>query len=120
MSLKKECDLLWAKCIKKLADDKSEISGRTKNLHAHHIVGKPNYRLRYELKNGICLTAGEHFYGIHNQGRQKQYEDKIRQIKGEHIYEELNLLRHVKSKTDLKLIKIYLREVLNGIEVTNN
>lgn len=116
MTLKKQCDKLWSELIKKRAGYKSELSGRAERLHSHHIMGKPNYRLRFEVKNGICLTAGEHFYGVHNQGRQKDYEDKIRAVKGENIYEELNLLRHSNGKTDLKLVKLFLEQQLRDLK----
>ena len=113
-TLKKQCDGLWSKIVKLRAGNKSELSGKTENLHSHHIIGKPGYRLRYELDNGICLTGGEHFFGVHNQGRQKDYEKRIREVKGQDIYERLELLLHEKSKS-LALIKIYLEQELKKL-----
>lgn len=57
----KTLDKLWGDCIKARAGRKSEISGMEGVLHPHHIMQKPNHRLRWELSNGVCLTAGEHF-----------------------------------------------------------
>jgi hypothetical protein len=102
--------------VKLKAGNKSEISGKTENLHSHHIVGKPGYRLRYELDNGICLTAGEHFYGVHNQGRMREYEYKIRAIKGADIFERLEKLKNEKSKS-LVFVKLYLERELKKLEV---
>ena len=114
-TLKKQCDDLWSKIVKLRAGNKSEISGKTESLHSHHIIGKPGYRLRYELENGICLTAGEHFFGVHNQGRQKDYEERIKTVRGQDIYERLSLLKNEKSKS-LALIKIYLEQELDEIK----
>ena len=114
-SLKKICDELWAKVIKAKAGYKSELSGKTESLHAHHIAGKPNYRLRYEIENGICLTAGEHFFGIHHQGRQKDYEARIKAVRGEDIYERLEKLKSESKTKNLKLVKIYLESELKEI-----
>ena len=58
-------DRLWADIIKARAGYKSEISGKTENLQAHHVHKKPNLALRYSLDNGICLTAGEHLRFAH-------------------------------------------------------
>ena len=114
-TLKKQCDELWAKIIKLRAGNKSELSGKTEGLHSHHIIGKPGYRLRYELDNGICLTAGEHFFGIHHQGRQKEYEQKIKNVKGGDIFERLSLLKNEKSKS-LVFVKLYLERELKSLQ----
>ena len=116
--LKKQCDELWAECIKARAGYKSEVSGVEGEqigglsvIHAHHIARKPNYRLRYELDNGICLTAWEHRYGIHGN-HEEEYRIKIQAVRGTDIYQRLYPLRNVLKKTDLKLVKIYLEQEL--------
>ena len=115
-TLKKQLDELWAKIIKLKAGNKSELSGKTENLHSHHILGKSSYRLRYELDNGICLTAGEHFFGVHHQGRQKEYEAKIRAVKGQDIYERLEILKNEKSKS-LVFVKLYLEREYKKLQI---
>jgi len=116
-TLLKKCDDLWTLIIKERAGFKSELSGKEGKviggdaiLHAHHIVRKPNYRLRFELDNGICLTAWEHRYGIHGD-YEEEYREKIKKVKGRDIYERMSLLRRI-GKTDLQLIKIYLEQEL--------
>lgn len=113
--IKKRCDELWARIIKLKAGMKSEWSGKTENLHAHHIVGKSNYRLRYEIENGICLTAGEHFWIAHNQDRQELFRNKIKQIRGRNIYDRLNQLRG-NCKTDIRTLEFYLKKELSKLE----
>lgn len=112
----KLCDELWADIIKARAGYKSEYSGKLGKkaggdevLNAHHIVGKPNHRLRYDFDNGICLTGGEHKFIAHHTGRQEMFRERVKQIKGEDIYDRLNALRNVISK-DIKLTYLYLLE----------
>lgn len=122
-SLKKICDDLWIECIKLKAGYKSELSGKEGKkiggntiLTAHHIVGKPNLRLRYELENGICLDNGsEHIFGVHNKFDPtiaKHYQDQIIEKIGKEKYNYLLSLRTTISKNDFKTIKIYLEQQL--------
>ena len=122
-SLKKQCDDLWAEIIKKKAGYKSELSGKEGRqidgefvVCAHHIGGKANYRLRYELNNGICLTNGEHSFGVHNANRAEDYRERIKAVKGDDIYKRMFVLKHQQSKTDLKLVKIFLTNELNRFQ----
>jgi len=115
---KDDLDKLWAEIVKMRAGYKSELSGEAgkqiggdKILHAHHIMRKPNRRLRYELKNGICLTAGEHKFGVHGS-RAIEYEDRIKKHIGEETYEWLKSLRSFRGKTDMALVEIYLKDGL--------
>ena len=123
-SLKKECDSLWSEIIKKKAGYISELSGKAGRqingdfiICAHHIGGKANYRLRYELDNGICLTNGEHSFGIHNADRSEDYREQIKLVKGRDIYKRMLALKREHGKTDLQLIKIYLQNELKQLEV---
>lgn len=120
-SLKKQCDDLWILAVKLKAGYKSELSyqegrqiGGEHILHSHHIARKPNHRLRYELDNGICLTAWEHRYGIHGD-HEESYREKIKRVRGEDIYEKLSLLRNAKSK-DLRLTKMYLENKIKELQ----
>jgi len=108
--LKKLCDKLWAECIKLRAGGKSEYSGKTERLHAHHIVGKSCYRLRYELLNGVCLTAGEHCFIAHRADRYETFRKFVKRVRGEAFYEQMDILKAVSSPPDLRLIKLYLEK----------
>lgn len=109
-------DSLWAMAVKKRAGNVSEISGKTGSLHAHHIVGKPNYRLRYELDNGICLTAGEHFFTAHNAGRVEDFRKKVMALRGKDIFERLSQLKWDQCKTDMLVINAYLKQKIKEME----
>lgn len=123
-NLKKECDDLWFYIIKYKAGFKSELSGNYTikkdgtigGICAHHILAKPNFRLRYEIKNGICLTLGEHKFGIHNPNRQAEYLDRIINHIGKDTYEWLKTLKWCKSKGNLVLVKVYLQQELDKLK----
>ena len=111
-SLAKECEVLWKKCIKARCDGRSELSGMpTKVIHPHHIMHKPNYRLRFELDNGIALTAGEHHFGAHGPNAE-EFRDRLIERIGQDKYDWLKSLRHGAQKTDLYLVKLHLEEKL--------
>ncbi len=112
----KLCDGIWSDIIKAKAGYKSEYSGKLGKqaggdeiLNAHHIVGKPNHRLRYDFDNGICLTGGEHKFIAHHTGRQEMFRERVKEIRGIDIYDRLNALGHTTSK-DIKLTYLFLLE----------
>jgi hypothetical protein len=60
-SVKKSCDRLWSEIVR--AGGECERCGRTSEesqLHAHHVYGRNNHRLRFEPRNGVCLCARCH------------------------------------------------------------
>jgi len=63
--LTKQLDKLWSQLIKREAGNKCEVcdlEGGNTRLNSHHIVGRRNYRLRWELYNGVCLCSGCHTF----------------------------------------------------------
>ena len=122
---KKRLDTLWADVIKARAGYKSEISGREDGaLAAHHIFGKPNLELRYNLENGICLlNHQEHIYGVHDKndaGKRWKLEEGIKELRGEH-WMYLDSLRYVVSKQfDWKATEAYLREELRLAKIEHD
>lgn len=61
---KKRTDELWAKLVKIHAGNKCEMAGHewdcSGGLQSHHIVGRSEHSLRWELDNGECLCAKHH------------------------------------------------------------
>ena len=115
----KQLDNLWAECVKAKAGYKSEISGKQGRqiggeyiLNAHHLYGKPNSRLRYELDNGICLTAGEHHFDAHGtRVRMYAFEKKVEVFRPK-IFDRMLRLKRINEKPDKWAIKIYLETEL--------
>lgn len=64
-----QLDRMWSLAVKLRAGNVSEYSGKAGNLNSHHIEGKGNHRLRWELDNGVCITGGEHKFIAHRQDR---------------------------------------------------
>ena len=98
---KKKADNVWAEIIKVRAGYRSEFSGKEGRqiggdyiLNSHHIVGKPNFTLRYSLENGMCLTSGEHFQ-LH---RNSNYKRKIEKLVSEARWKILDELEGVIHK----------------------
>jgi hypothetical protein len=126
-SLKKQADNLWMEIIKLRAGYKSELlgilgkkAGGREILASHHIFGKSNNRLRYDLKNGICLLNGrEHLFGVHNHNPEiaNEYFNKIKDYIGQETYEYLQSLKNVKDKTDLKIVLIYLESEYRKLHI---
>jgi len=56
---------LWSPLVKKKAKYKCEVCGATENLQSHHIIGRGNWRLRWEVRNGVCLCAKHHKFDKH-------------------------------------------------------
>ena len=117
LSLKEKCDHLWAECVKLRAGYRSEYSDlpgeqidkeNGKVLCAHHIAGKPCYRLRYELDNGICLTTGEHAFIAHRADRYEMFRKFVKRLRGEDFYERMDMLKQEGS--DLRLSYLYLKQ----------
>jgi len=51
---------LYTRLVCRRANDRCEICGKRETIQTHHICGRRNMRLRYDLKNGICLCAKHH------------------------------------------------------------
>ena len=103
----------WSKCVKILAGHKSEISGNAEQqLNSHHILGKANYWLRFSLRNGICLSQGEHFSYHYHRGKRGEFERRFKEAKGSNIYVELEKLVNRKGKPNMDLIEREFDEIL--------
>ena len=73
--LKKQLDILWAKAVKLRAKNQCEIvtdkrcsnrsgEGQGKGLNAHHIIGRSNFNVRWDIENGVALCVGHHVFSI--------------------------------------------------------
>jgi len=59
-NLKKQCDIAWSKKVKELSHGRCEVCGSISTLNSHHIIGRVNYALRWDLKNGMTLCSSCH------------------------------------------------------------
>jgi len=51
-------DKAWSENVRSYG--RCEVCGRTGLLNAHHIFGRRNRTLRWELRNGVCLCFSHH------------------------------------------------------------
>ncbi len=54
------CDDLWAVAVKLKAGNRCIIDNSAKTLNAHHLIGRSNYKFRWDIDNGVCLGAYRH------------------------------------------------------------
>jgi len=50
----------WAELVKERDGNKCVICGNPKRLNAHHIIGRHDKYLRFDIKNGISLCPFHH------------------------------------------------------------
>ena len=58
--LKNKLDTFWSKIVRLRANDKCEISD-SKKTQAHHLIGRRNLAVRWDLDNGVSLCFAHHY-----------------------------------------------------------
>jgi len=61
-TLRNRCDKLFSEAVKERAHHKCEMCDEPGN-QPHHIIGRRNLHLRFDLHNGICLCYSCHTFG---------------------------------------------------------
>ena len=95
-TLKNKLDKAWSQLVKLRAGNKCEVCGNSETLNSHHVVGRRNLRLRWEVMNGVCLCVKHHKFG--NQSAHENpvwFEDWLKENRGQ----------------DLKLIRSTMNEI---------
>ena len=69
--LKKKADKLWSQIIR--AKGKCEVCGETRYLNPHHVIGKRNHAVRFDLRNGACLCSGCHTFRVKSAHNDPQW-----------------------------------------------
>lgn len=75
----KTLDKQWSLLVKYRAGFKCEVCGKTQyqcRLNSHHIIGRRNKRLRWDLRNGVCLCTQHHKFGIQSAHEDNPWFDK--------------------------------------------
>ena len=62
--LTKKLDDTWSLLVRFRARDKCEVCG-SKSIQAHHIISRGNWRLRWEVRNGVALCEKHHKFDRH-------------------------------------------------------
>lgn len=133
--LRKELDDSWREIIKLRAGGRCEcvtdgkrcekrgVFGRGTNLNSHHIFGKSNFRVRWDLRNGIALCPGHHTLNNDSAHNASPWFDKmLKKLRGKQKY--LNLMHEAMkdgmaihhTMEDLEKIKEELTKTLKEIK----
>ena len=56
----KYCDNLWSHAVKLKADNLCLVENKACSLNSHHMIGRINYKYRWDLNNGLCLGIYMH------------------------------------------------------------
>ena len=90
-SLNKLLDSLWSKAVKKLAKEKCEYCESTNNLNSHHIIGRRNFAVRWNINNGVCLCGLHHTFSSKFSAHQTPtlFSDFIQKKRGKEWYRQL-------------------------------
>jgi len=111
----KTLDGLWRQAVKKLAGDKCEKCGSTRYLNAHHVFGRRNYAVRWEINNGVALCAKHHTFSNEFSAHQTstRFKDWIENKRGKKWYQDLNKQANT-VKPDREKFQDELSEILYG------
>jgi predicted restriction endonuclease len=111
----KTLDGLWRQAVKKLAGDKCEYCGATRYLNSHHIFGRRNYAVRWEINNGVSLCAKHHKFSNQFSAHETptRFKDWIIEKRGQEWYDNLNKQANT-CKPDREKFKNQLEVILYG------
>lgn len=56
----KYCDTLWSEAVKLKAGNLCVIENKPDSLNSHHLIGRTNYKYRWDVDNGVCLSCCRH------------------------------------------------------------
>jgi len=112
-TLKKKCDILWSKIIRR--HGVCEKCGSPRNLQAHHLISKSAVFYRHIIENGICLCPACHMFSnkFSAHGSPWQFELWLKEKKSwQYHWWEANRWKIVEGQ------KIDYAEVLERLEAT--
>ena len=101
------------------AVNKCEYCGQEGTLNAHHIFGRSNFGVRWDLDNGVCVCVSHHVFGklsfhkspiemiewikgVRGEEWYERLREKAKEIKKYSIGELKELLEHYKEKNKEK------------------
>ncbi|MCK4576814.1 hypothetical protein KAU34_10430 [candidate division WOR-3 bacterium] len=100
--LTKYLDVLWAKAVKLRANNQCEVvtdrrcpnksgEGQGKGLNAHHVIGRSNLNVRWDVNNGVALCVKHHVFSIWSAHKNPfWFLQKIIDIRGKMWYDRIN------------------------------
>ena len=113
-TLKRKLDKLWGLIIR--SKGACELCQRQGKTDAHHLEGRSPMALRWDLRNGINLCFRCHRLGVHSPASsvQAEFRQKIIELRGIEVMEELKRMRYQFNKVDLEETYKNLDEIYNN------
>jgi hypothetical protein len=115
--VEKELDTLAGKLCKLLAGNRCERCGSSGPLDWHHIVTRRIKRLRWDMRNSLCLCKGCHFWwhNVAQLGAQWVWlEHKYGPHRKSYLDMQLATLSRA-PKVDREAVKLYLKGELTRL-----
>ena len=114
-SLNKLLDTLWSKAVKVLAKERCEYCGSTEYLNSHHVIGRRNFGVRWNVNNGVCLCAKCHQFSSRFSAHQTPtlFSDWIQKKRGKEWYSQLIMMSTL-IKPDKEETKEELETIIYG------
>jgi len=116
---KKKADKAWSLAIRRKNGGRCEICNSRPGNNPHHVVGRRNYTLRFNQRNGVLLCSYHHTFGRDSAHQNSvwflEWFKKTRPADFEHV-------RSVKNRIIKRTIKDYVKiaEELSHDEKTNH
>lgn len=101
--LEKELDEAWSLLVKLRANNKCEYCKKGEGqvqIQSHHIYGRRNRSVRWEVVNGVCLCASHHTLDTRFSAHATPIEFDIwlRKTKGNNFIDRLRFKAHQTSR----------------------
>ena len=103
----------WALAVKERADFRCEVCGSNSFLNSHHIEGKRNRRLRWDIRNGVCLCSGCHIMKVESAHQSPEWFHFWLE---EHRWEDLQYIMCVRNE----IVKWSEEDMLDKLEEFKN
>jgi len=113
--LKKKADALFSQIIR--SKGHCEWCGQDYGqMQTHHIIGRKNMRLRYDLMNGICLDPGCHKFNIKSAHEDSQGFMEWLQLHDLERYHYLDKAKHETVTTTVEWYQDNIKRLTQILE----
>lgn len=112
-------DKAWSQIVKGRAGNACESCGSIKHLNSHHVFGRRNKSVRWEISNGVCLCPACHTFSAVFSAHQTPtaFTVWIIQVRGSEWHDELMVMANTPkkwTKSEKEELLKTLQEALNN------
>ena len=108
--LRDQLDHYWAVIIKQRAGNVCEYCSKVNYLNSHHIFGRSNLAVRWDLENGICLCPGHHTFSTFSAHQSPAFTDWIKERIGIERYRRIEARSYTIRKWTIPELEELLKE----------